>query len=264
MSTEKIIGVVGGVGPFAGIDLLAKIAAQTVAQRDQEHLAVYSISQPRPIGDRTGFLLGKSDVNPGYAIAEQLHALSQMGASVAGIPCNTAHAPSIFAVIQRHAPAGLRLLHMIDEVVRHVQSDYAGIKKIGVLSTTGTYHSRVYPEHLEGAGFRPLVPDEEVQDKLINQAIYDPDYGLKALGTATERSREDLGRGVTHLRAKGAEAVILGCTEIPLAITEKRVDGTVILDPTLILARALIREIDPAKLKPLELPEPAETRSPDD
>ena len=260
---EKIIGVVGGVGPFAGIDLLGKIAGQTEAQRDQEHLAVYSISQPRPIGDRTGFLLGKTGVNPGYAIAEQLHTLSQMGASVAGIPCNTAHAPSIFAVIRRQAPAGLLLLHMIDEVVGHIQSHYAGIKQVGILSTSGTYRSKVYPQLLESAGFQTLVPDEKLQDELINQAIYDPVYGLKAIGRATERSREELGVGLAHLRAKGAEAVILGCTEIPLAINKKRVDGAIILDPTLILARALIREIDPAKLKPLELPEPAASHSPD-
>lgn len=257
MTTEKIIGVVGGVGPFAGIDLLRKIAGQTEAQRDQEHLAVYSVSQPRPIGDRTGFLLGETDVNPGYAIAEQLHTLSQMGAYVAGIPCNTAHAPSIFSVIRRQAPAGLRLLHMIEELVRHIQSHYAGIKQVGILSTTGTYLSRVYPELLESAGFRPLVPDEDVQNDLVNQAIYDPVYGLKALGRATGRSREDLRIGLAHLRAKGAEAVVLGCTEIPLAITEATFEYVVVLDPTLILARALISEIDPAKLKPLELPEPA-------
>jgi aspartate racemase len=263
MTAEKIIGVVGGVGPFAGIDLLRKIAGQTEAQRDQEHLAVYSISRPRPIGDRTGFLLGETDVNPGYAIAEQLHALSQMGAYVAGIPCNTAHAPSIFSVISRQAPAGLRLLHMIDEVVRHIQSHYAWIRKVGILSTTGTHRSKVYPELLESAGFRPLVPDEDVQDELVNQAIYDPVHGLKAVGRATARSREDLAIALAHLRAKGAEAIILGCTEIPLAITEVSFEDAVILDPTLILARALIREIDPARLKPLELPVPATTRAAD-
>jgi aspartate racemase len=251
MTTEKTIGVVAGVGPFAGIDLLRKIAEQTEAQRDQEHLAVASISQPRPIGDRTGFLLGETSLNPGHAIAEQLHALSRMGARVAGIPCNTAHAPPIFEVISREAPAGLRLLHMIDEVVGHIQSHHAGIEKVGVLSTTGTYRSEVYPILLEGAGFRPVVPDERVQSETINQAIYDPVYGLKALGVATERSREELNEGLAHLRAKGAEAVILGCTEIPLAITEKRAGDTIIVDPTLILARALIREVEPDKLKPL-------------
>jgi aspartate racemase len=257
MTKEKIIGVVAGVGPFAGFDLLRKIAEQTDALRDQEHLSVASISQPRPIGDRTGFLLGKIRLNPGYAIAEQLHTLSQMGACVAGIPCNTAHAPAIFDIIRRMAPDDLRLLHMIDEVIRHIQDHHAGIRKVGVLSTTGTYKSEMYPELLEGAGFRPIVPSKGVQSELINQAIYDPVYGLKAVGKATERSRDALGEGLAHLRAKGAEAVILGCTEIPLAITEKSVGGAIILDPTLILARALIREVEPDKLKSLELPEPA-------
>lgn len=260
MAAETIIGVVAGVGPFAGIDLLRKIAEQTRARRDQEHLAVYSISRPQPIGDRTGYLLGETDVNPGHAIAGQLHTLSQMGAGVAGIPCNTAHAPSIFEIIRREAPAELRLLHMIDEVVDHIRRHYAGVQQVGILSTTGTYKSEVYPQLLARAGFRPLVPDEDVQNELINRAIYDPDYGLKAIGAATERSRKELEEGLAHLRAKGAEAAILGCTEIPLAITEPHLDGVVILDPTLILARALIRAVDPAKLRPLETPEPAATQ----
>jgi aspartate racemase len=105
------------------------------------------------------------------------------------------------------------------------------------------------------------VPDERVQSETINQAIYDPVYGLKALGVATERSREELNEGLAHLRAKGAEAVILGCTEIPLAITEKRAGDTIIVDPTLILARALIREVEPDKLKPLKLRRPAGAHS---
>ncbi|MEM5774822.1 MAG: aspartate/glutamate racemase family protein, partial [Anaerolineaceae bacterium] len=77
-------------------------------------------------------------------------------------------------------------------------------------------------------------------------------YGIKAAGAGTEKARADLLTAVQHLADKGAQAVILGCTELPLAITEKQKNGIIFLDPTLILARALIREAAPQKLRPYQ------------
>ena len=158
---EKWIGVVGGVGPFAGIDLLGKIAAQTVAGEDQAHLTVINWSQPSTILDRTEFLLGEVAENPAFALAEQVQQLAQMGAGVVGIPCNTAHAPRIFGQIQvALAAAGcrIRLLHMIEEVGRFLQAELPGVKQIGVLSTTGTYQAGIYPAVLEPLGFTAVLP----------------------------------------------------------------------------------------------------------
>ena len=114
-----MIGIVGGVGPLAGLDLQAKIVAQTAAGRDQEHLPVLSLSWPGPIPDRTEYLLGQVAENPAGALLAQLRLLAAAGASVAGIPCNTAHAPAIFDVVRAGLAAfdrPLRLLHMIDDV----------------------------------------------------------------------------------------------------------------------------------------------------
>ncbi len=139
---------------------------------------------------------------------------------------------------------------MIDEVMRFLKRYYPKVKRVGVLSTTGTYHTQVYPSILEPAGFEVLVPDIEVQEQQVNQAIYDLEYGIKACGMGTQQSREKLWAGARNLRKHGAEAVILGCTEIPLAIPEQKIEEMTVIDPTLIMARALIREVNPAKLKP--------------
>ena len=160
-----MIGVIGGAGPFAGLDLLKKILAQTAAQTDQDHLAVVTVSQPATIPDRTAFLFGETEVNPAWPILEQLRQLEKLGAIVAGIPCNTAHAPPIMDVITRGLEASgspLRLLHMISEVGYLLQRYYPSVKNVGLLSTIGTAYSRVYPLTLEPLGFQVIEPHERV------------------------------------------------------------------------------------------------------
>jgi aspartate racemase len=252
-NSEKIIGIVGGAGPFAGLDLLAKVLDQTAAVYDKDHLTVIHLSQPNRLPDRTGFLLGETAVNPAHAIFQQLQTLARAGANIAAIPCNTAHAPVIFdqvVALLKAAGCSVKFLHMIAETAVFIQQHYPQMRRIGVLSTTGTYRVKVYPQFLEPAGFEVVVPHEEIQETAVTPAIYDPDYGIKAQGCGTAQSREGLMRAVKDLRQQGAEAVVLGCTEIPLAITEKEVEGMVVIDPTLVLARALIREANPGKLRP--------------
>ena len=249
-----IIGIVGGVGPLAGLDLQAKIVAQTVAARDQEHLPVLSVSWPGPIPDRTEYLLGQVAQNPATPILEQLRLLAAMGATVAAIPCNTAHAPAIFDVIRAGVAEfdwPLRLLHLIDETADHLAAHYPGLRTVGVLSTTGTWRTRLYPTLLEARDLRVVAPDAALQET-IQAAVYNPAHGIKSTGRVTARARADLERGIAALRAQGAEAVILGCTEMPLAFAEAEVEGLPLIDPTWVLARALIREIAPGQLRPLE------------
>lgn len=247
---EKMVGVVAGVGPFAGADLFNKILGQTVANKDQDHLTVLSLSGPKEILDRTEYLLGQVAENPGHAMAQQLKTLAAAGAQVAGIPCNTAHAPQIFAVIQAEKPSGLQLLHMIEETGRFLREKRPFLQRIGILSTTGTYLARIYPQVLEPLGFEVLVPERDFQEEVVHTAVYDTTYGIKACGP-TVQARKNLETAVQTLKKSGAEAIILGCTEMPLSIPEASLGGLLMIDPTLILARALIREANPTKLKPL-------------
>jgi aspartate racemase len=104
---------------------------------------------------------------------------------------------------------------------------------------------------LEPLGFEVLAVDDKLQTEAIHPAIYDPAYGIKACGRATEKARNNLLLGAQQLQEAGVEALILGCTEIPLAIQETRIAGMVVIDPALVLARALISTVDPARLSPL-------------
>jgi aspartate racemase len=253
MNHRKTIGILAGAGPFAGVDLVRKLLEQTIATKDQDYPAVISVSIPEEIADRTEFLLGQTSENPAYAMVDQIKMLEQMGASVVGIPCNTAHASEIFDVIVdglRHTGCNLKLLHMIEEVARYIGENHPDMKKIGVLSTTGTYRTGIYKDILERKGFDVVLPTEALQDR-VHDAIYNPSIGIKAQSDpVTQAAQETLLEALAYLQEQGAEAVILGCTEIPLAITERRIGPTVLIDSTKILARALVREVHPDKLRP--------------
>ena len=256
MHSEKVIGVVGGLGPYAGLEFVRKIFDQTIATTDQEHLPVVMLSYPDRVGDRTSYILGRSEANPAYAIVDILGKLQSLGASVAGIACNSAHAPAIFDVIADELvkrKIGLRLIHMIEETARFLAQHHPAIKRIGLIATLGTVKSRVYESQLEPAGLQLVLPSDEVQLKMVHRAIYDPLYGIKARSNpVTEQARQALLDTITHLQSRGAEAIVLGCTEVTLAITERKIGGIALLDPGVILARALIREVSPEKLRPLE------------
>ena len=255
---EPILGVLGGMGPYAGLDLVRKIFDETRAGADQEHLPVALLSYSHRILDRSAFLFGEIDENPAHAIAEVARRLDGLGATVAGLPCNSAHAPAIFETVCAQVRASghrIRLLHMIDEAARYAREAVHGIRRIGALSTLALYRLGLYPQAIEAAGFEAVIPDEGVQADLVNAAIYDPVYGIKAQSNpATETARQHLLDAIAHLRDKGAEAVILGCTELPLVIHETTLDGTLLIDPTRALARALIRETYPERLVPLATP----------
>ncbi|KKL92473.1 hypothetical protein LCGC14_1884350 [marine sediment metagenome] len=251
-----MIGIVGGVGPYAGLDLLEKVFDQTRAATDQQHLDVALLSLPGAIADRTEFLSGRVADNPAEAIVRVILKLAAVGAEVIGIPCNTAHSPRIFDAIRgglQEASSGVHLVHMIEEVGRFMAEHLGHVRTVGVLSTTGTYRAGVYPEVLAPLGLRVVVPDEDVQSRTVHRAIYDEGFGIKAhprpvTGEAMGLLDEAIGR----LRRDGAEAIVLGCTELPLAVREARIGDTVLVDANWVLARALIREAAPDKLKGLD------------
>jgi aspartate racemase len=254
-SKRNRIGIVGGVGPYAGLDLMKKVFDHTLSGCDQDHVDVLLFSLPSDIVDRTEYLEGRVKENPAHAMVGVLTQLERAGATVAGIPCNTAHAAPIFDLIQEQLKAGgsqITLLNMIRETLAFIQTTWPDLRKIGILSTTGTYRSRVYQEALESASFEVIVPSEKIQEQVIHPAIYDPDYGIKSRSNPVHpQALENLETGFTYLELRGAEAVILGCTEISMAFQVPEGKKIIGVDPTLVLARALIQHAFPDKLKPL-------------
>jgi len=250
---RRAIGVVGGLGPYAGLDLVRALFDETVAQRDQDHLPVALISFPGRVPDRSAWLNAPETApNPVPALQEILRRLDDAGAAVAGIPCNTAHAAPIFdALLDGLAADGreLALLHMVDAIVANLAEVAPNAEQVGVLATSASIRNRLHGIGLEAAGHHAIVPDAEVQ-ATVEASIFDPTWGLKAQSDpASPQARAVLVEAIEHVVQKGAQAVILGCTELPLAIPEATLSGVPIISSTQALARALIGASHPDKLR---------------
>ena len=251
MNPDAVIGIIGGMGPADGIDLADKLTHMTRAGADQEHLPVILISMPGQIPDRTSFLLTGHGENPGDSIADVALRLEAAGATVVGMPCNTAHAPRIMACVRRklvEAGSSLHLIHMIDETVEEIRKACAPASRIGVLSTTGTRHSRIYQDPLGEAGFEVLELDETAHRRLVMDALYSVDHGIKVVGPPWSAARALLIEAIETLVSMGADGIVLGCTELPLAVPERRWQGIPLIDPAHILARAMIHSTYPDSL----------------
>ena len=244
--TNRVIGIAGGMGPRAGVDLHGKVIDLTPAESDQDHLPVIHVSFSSLVGDRTGFLQDPSLPNPADGIFEVVRTLAAMGAEVIGIPCNTAHGDPIFSALMdkiRDSGLRVRLLHLIEEVVAYLEQYHADIGTVGVLATNGTYQAKIYETPLRRAGFEVMLPDWEIQENKVQAAIYNPNYGIKARSSPiSEHARTSLVEAVRHLHLKGAALVLLACTELPLALPERSLHGIPLIDTTGVLARALVRE----------------------
>ena len=201
-----MIGVVGGMGPYAGLNLVQKIFDETDAKTDQDHIPVSMLSIPHSIADRTEFLTGESPENPAIAISKVIHKLYAQGATVIGMPCNTAHADPIFNEILNHIPTEIKFIHMIRQVANFLKNEYPSFKKIGVLSTAGTSISNVYQNALARYGLTELKVSSEIQNSTIDPAIYSKTYGVKAFSNpVTEQAKNDLSSGIDHLINNGAD-----------------------------------------------------------
>jgi aspartate racemase len=250
---EPLLGIVGGVGPYAALDLAKKICDETVASRDQDHLPMALLSLAHLIPDRTAFLLGETEINPALAIVEVVSELENLGCRVIGVPCNTAHAAAIWDVITegvaKRTP-GVTLVNMVEEVAVFVRQRWSDATRVGVLSTVGTQLSRVYPTVLARHGLEAVTLQDEEHRVLVHDAVYDPEFGVKAHASpVSERARRNVLRAVEKAAEAGAQIVVLGCTELPLAVPEPVVGGTPVVDATRVLARAMVRSAAPERLR---------------
>ena len=228
-STE-IIGILGGMGPAATADFYAKLVSMTPASSDQEHLRAVIWSDPT-IPDRTSALLGDGP-DPTPWLLHGSHVLREAGATMIAMPCNTAHA--FVPRITDHV--GLPIVHMIDEVARHLATLRPAVRTAGLLATTGTVHAGLYDEWLERYGIRLILPGTgRQQNEVMNaiRAVKAGNHGAAAT-ILTDAAR--------RLADQGAQAIIAGCTEIPLGMPLDAIDVPLI-DPAVVLAQALIRRV---------------------
>lgn len=226
MKTEKkIVGVIGGMGPLATVDLYRKIVEHTLADCDQAHVRTI-IDSNTNIPDRTAALLSGGE-SPVRELQSSARLLEQAGAQVLVMPCHTAHCFYDEVQAAVHVP----VLNMIQLTVRELKR--RGVARAGLLATDGAVQSGIYQRHFEGSGIELLLPDPEGQAALMDM-IYS---GVKA--GRTDYDTQAVRTALDSLIDAGAQTLILGCTELPPAFEMYGLDYPN-LDPTLTLALAAI------------------------
>ena len=230
---KKTIGIVGGMGPLATCDLFKKIVEITDAACDQDHVRV-CIDSNTEISDRTAAILSGGK-NPVPEMVKSAVRLQGMGADVLIMPCNTAY----YFYNQIVPFVDTPFLNMLEETAKEIKR--RGIKKVGLLATDGTCQSGVYKTVFDAAGIEMLSPSPVGQ-----QAVMDVIYkGVKAGNLSIDLS--GFNKAMDELFEAGAEVLVLGCTELPVAFELFHIDRPNI-DPTLVLAAAAVRFVG-AKVK---------------
>ncbi|MFH1572493.1 MAG: amino acid racemase [Acidobacteriota bacterium] len=224
---KRIVGIIGGMGPEATVDFYREIIRCTPAEKDQDHIPVLIYSNPE-VPERTQAILEGGE-SPLPYILRTAQVLEQAGAGILTMPCNTAH--YYFSHIQ--AGVAIPILNMIEETLRRFRALFPDGSRVGLLATTGTVRSGIYQGVFARDGVEVLVPSLEDQD-LIYRAIHQVKAGRQ--DEQTERMLESFGSALVQ---EGARAVVLGCTEIPLAFNQNRVLYPV-LNATRILAEAAV------------------------
>jgi aspartate racemase len=206
----KLLGVLGGMGPMAGAVFMERLTALTEVQRDQQHIPAVLWSDPR-VPDRTEAKLhGGEDPLPW--LLNGIRHLEQAGAKAIAIPCNSAH----MWYDQMASATRLPILHIVKVTIDDLQNRGMRQGKIGVMATAGTLKTAMYQQELESRGFTAVVPtDEEIAKYCTTSiALVKANRIAGAYDPAVECIR--------RLRLRGAVAIVLGCTELPLAVPHQR------------------------------------------
>lgn len=227
-STRRLIGVLGGMGPMATVDFMAKVIALTPASCDQAHVPMI-VHQVPQIPDRSTAIM-RGDDAPLAPMLAGLRRLARAGAELAVIPCNTAH--HWHAQLSRLQE--LPLLHIAEAVRQELTSRRLHGRQVALLATRGTHLAGVYSGRL-GPAFESLSCGDEAVQKLIDVSIAAVKAGKLAQARSVACEAAD------RLLAAGAEALILGCTELPVALADTAVQSHCI-DSTLALARLCVKE----------------------
>jgi aspartate racemase len=224
----KRLGIFGGMGPAASAEFVTRLVAQTPATCDQEHIPFVLWNNPQ-VPDRSTSLRNEDD-RPLPFLLQGVQVLKAVGCDLVVIPCNTAHF-WYDDMVKLKVP----IVHIVDSVADALRD--AGVENgtIGVMGTQATVELGLYQNKLNKGGWDCIVPSKEEMDTLVQPAI-----DMIKGGKITE-SQPIIMKVVHNLIERGARAVVLGCTELPLAITIPNENGIPIINSIDSLVKSAIK-----------------------
>ena len=225
----KRLGILGGMGPAASAEFITRLIKQTPATHDQEHMPFVLWNEPR-IPDRSTAMQA-GDNAPLLWLLQGIQALKTVGCDHVVIPCNSAH-----FWYDDMAKMGVPITHIVDSIADQLLELHLENATIGIMGTQGTIEHGLYQNKLTQQGWRCIVPDRAEMDFFVQPAI---DF-IKA-GKIGE-SQVLLMQVIHSLINRGAQAVVLGCTELPLSIGITSEQGVPVINSIDSLVKAVIKE----------------------
>jgi aspartate racemase len=224
---RKTVGVMGGMGPDATVDFMAKVIAMTDSGTDQDHVHMI-VDQNPAVPDRQAAIRdGRSDVSD--ALGNMARGLEEAGADFLVMVCNTAH---VF-LDGVHASTAIPFISIIEESINAIDELCPGAEQVGVMATTGCLNTGLYQDAVKESGRKALVPEGADMQELMDLI-----RAIKA-GDKGEIVQRGMQASALKLTQRGAEVIIAGCTEIPIVFSGENCSVPVISSTDVLAQRTL-------------------------
>ncbi|MAG17923.1 MAG: aspartate racemase [Candidatus Diapherotrites archaeon] len=224
--TKKIIGILGGMGPESTAifyhEIILQCQKQYGAQLDEDYPEIFMYNLPIP--DVVEGIKNKAETL--NSLVKGAKKIESIGVDFMVMPCNTTH--YFFKDMKKEI--SIPFLSIVEETAKKIKEK--GFKKIGLLATKTTVENKIYNPEFEEYGIELVIPEE--QDK-VNKVIMNILAGNKL-----ETDKQELKQVINSLKDKGAEAIVIGCTDIPILLKAEDVEMAV-FDTVEILAESTVR-----------------------
>jgi len=226
---EKVAGIIGGMGPEATVDLMARVIKATPATDDADHIRMIVDNNPK-IPSRIKAIIEGTGESPVACLTKMARNLAAMGADFLAMPCNTAHAyyHEICTAVE------IPVLNMIELTAETVIHGPPALQTAGLLASTAVVMTGLYEKCFEKKGVRVVYPASAGQEKLMAaiRKIKTGRYG--------DGEKETVRTIAGELVAGKADALIIACTELSILTPAVQMEGK-IYDAAQILAESIVR-----------------------
>jgi aspartate racemase len=226
----KTVGILGGMGPAATVDLMRRVIDLTPATDDKDHIRMLVDNNPQ-VPSRIKAILEGSGDDPGSVLANMAANLEHQGAEFLAMPCNTAH----YYLDVVNAAVRVPMLNMLELAADHIQQQHQGIERIGLLASSALQETLLYEPYFARYGIRVLYPATPSQDRLMELI-----RAIKA-GGANSGEAQALRAAAEDLATDGADCLLIACTELSV-VSSSLSNALPVHDAAEILAMAIVRE----------------------
>lgn len=226
--SEKIVGIIGGMGPEATVDMMQKVIRATPAKDDIDHIRMLVDNNPK-IPSRIKAIIEGTGESPAPCMIEMARNLVKWGANLLVIPCNTAH--YYYEAVQ--SAVNVPVLNMIDLAVNAITAENSEFRRPGLLASTGVIMTGLYKKCFEKKGLSLITPSDSVQETVMMaiQQIKTGHFG--------EREIEIVNTAAKKLTLAKADVLIVACTELSIISSALKSDVR-LYDTSQILAEAVV------------------------